>query len=84
VGLAILLAGVSSNVPPVGVLGFVVMLGAVFLVISGLRHGAPTKASKEAPAPAASAAPKKQGKSGFMSKFEQRWQDRNRRDGRDA
>lgn len=84
VGLAILLGGVSSNLAPVGVLGFVVMLAAVFLLISGLRHGAPAKSAKDGTAAAPVAAPKKQTKSGFMAKFEQRWQDRNRRDGRDA
>ncbi len=84
IGLGILLVGVSSKLTPVGVLGFIVMLAAVFLLISGIRHGASAKTSKDAPAPAASAAPKKQGKSGFMAKFEQRWQDRNRRDGRDV
>ena len=84
VGLAILLGGVSSNLIPVGVLGFVVMLAAVFLLISGIRHGAPAKAGKDAPAAAPTVSPKKQTKSGFMAKFEQRWQDRNRRDGRDV
>ena len=84
VGLAILLGGVSSNLIPVGVLGFIVMLAAVFLLISGVRHGGPAKSSKDATAAAPAASPKKQTKSGFMAKFEQRWQDRNRRDGRDV
>ena len=34
-------------------------------------------------APTPKAKPAK-GQSGFMAKFEQRWQDRNRRDGRDS
>lgn len=83
-GLAILLVGVSSNLVPVGLLGFIVMLAAVFLLISGIRHGGPAKAAKEGATGSPAASPKQQGKSGFMAKFEQRWQDRNRRDGRDV
>jgi hypothetical protein len=86
VGLAILLAGVSTNLVPLGVLGFIVMLGAVFLVISGVRHGGPAKQGQTGTAaPMPKSDPKQSGgKSGFMAKFEQRWQDRNRRDGRDV
>ncbi|MCB0897869.1 MAG: DUF3040 domain-containing protein [Actinobacteria bacterium] len=86
VGMGLLLAGVSASLPPLGVFGFIVMLGAVFLVVSGVRHGgAPKKqaASDETPAAAHKAKPAK-GQSGFMARFEQRWQDRNRRDGRDT
>ncbi len=84
VGMGLLLAGVSSSFPPLGVFGFIVMLAAVFLVVSGLRHG--SKAGDRADsAPAATARPKQvKGQSGFMARFEQRWQDRNRRDGRDS
>ena len=35
VGLAVLLAGVSTNIVPLGVFGFIVMLGSVFLIVSG-------------------------------------------------
>lgn len=86
IGVAILLVGVSANFVPIGVLGFVVMLASVFLVISGVRHGAPAKAADGSAAPKAAptSSPKQSGKSGFMAKFEQRWQDRNRRDGRDV
>ena len=86
VGMGLLLAGVSYSSPPLGVLGFIVMLAAVFLVISGVRHGAaaPTAAAATAPASTASKAKPAKGQSGFMAKFEQRWQDRNRRDGRDG
>lgn len=80
-GMGILLAGVSTNIAPLGVFGFLVMLAAAFLVVSGLRH-APRQADAEAPNPAAQ--PKAQKQSGFMNRFEQRWQDRNRRDGRDS
>lgn len=84
IGMAILLAGVSANLTPLGVVGFVVMLGSVFLVVSGLRHGA-KKQTPETAVPTAGPRPKQSnGKSGFMAKFEQRWQDRNRRDGRES
>lgn len=81
-GMAVLLAGVSTNLVPLGVLGFIVMLAAVFLIVAGVRHGAPT-AKTDTPANPTSV-PKQSSKGGFMAKFEQRWQDRNRRDGRDA
>jgi hypothetical protein len=86
VGMGLLLAGVSASLPPLGVFGFIVMLGAVFLVISGLRHGAAPKqaASVDGVVPPAQKAKPAKGESGFMARFEQRWQDRNRRDGRDT
>ena len=83
-GMALLLAGVSTNLVPVGLLGFLVMLGAVFLIVSGVRHTAPAAQQAGAETPTPAAAPKKAGKGGFMAKFEQRWQERNRRDGRDT
>jgi hypothetical protein len=85
VGMGLLLASVSANFVPLGVFAFIVMLGSVFLVVSGLRAG-PEKKANVAPGTESpkGAAPKKapKGQSGFMSRFEQRWQDRNRRDGR--
>jgi hypothetical protein len=87
-GMGILLAGVSASTPPLGVLGFIVMLAAVFLVVSGLRHGPAKKTNSGGPDSASmppSSTPKQsKGQSGFMSRFEQRWQDRNRRDGRET
>lgn len=79
-GMGLLLAGVSTNVV-VGVLGFIVMLGSVFLVVSGLRATPQRAGNGTAPAKAATKKTPK-GQSGFMSRFEQRWQDRHRRDGR--
>lgn len=86
VGMGLLLAGVSASLPPLGVFGFIVMLGAVFLVISGLRHGGASKqaAPVDGVVPPAQKTKPPKGQSGFMAKFEQRWQDRNRRDGRDT
>ncbi len=84
IGMGLLLAGVSASLPPLGVFGFIVMLGAVFLIVAGLRHGAsPKKAASDEGVPPVQKAKPAKGQSGFMSKFEQRWQDRNRRDGRD-
>lgn len=86
-GMGLLLAGVSASLTPLGVVGFIVMLASVFLVVSGLRHGPAKKADADgtaAPGPTAGPSPKPaKGQSGFMSRFEQRWQERNRRDGRD-
>jgi len=84
VGMGLLLAGVSASLPPLGVLGFIVMLAAVFLVISGVRHGSAAPKEGAAPAPTAAKAKPAKGQSGLMAKFEQRWQDRNRRDGREG
>jgi hypothetical protein len=86
IGMALLLAGVSASLPPLGVLGFIVMLASVFLIVSGLRHGsAPKSAAAGAQGPTVTPKQKPaKGQSGFMAKFEQRWQDRNRRDGRDG
>lgn len=83
IGMALLLAGVSASLPPLGVFGFLVMLAAVFLVVSGLRHGSrhPDKSEAKAATPRAK---QPKGQSGLMAKFEQRWQDRNRRDGRES
>ena len=86
-GMGLLIAGVSTSLPPLGVFGFIVMLAAVFLVVSGLRRGPAKKATDDSQTPPAtdSATPKPaKGQSGFMARFEQRWQDRNRRDGRDS
>ena len=86
--MGLLLAGVSASLTPLGLVGFIVMLASVFLVVSGLRHGPAKKAETEgpsAPGPSSASSPKPaKGQSGFMSRFEQRWQERNRRDGRES
>ncbi len=84
-GLGLMLWGVSASLAPLGVLGFLVMLAAVFLVIAGMRSG-PKGAAAETGGPATKAPQAKpaKGQSGFMARFEQRWQDRNRRDERDS
>ena len=84
----LLLAGVSGPAfTPLGLVGFIVMLASVFLVVSAW-HGPAKKAETEgpsAPGPSSASSPKPaKGQSGFMSRFEQRWQERNRRDGRES
>jgi hypothetical protein len=87
-GMGLLIAGVSTSLPPLGVFGFIVMLAAVFLIVSGLRHGPAKQATDDPQNPPASGSsapkPAKGQSSGLMARFEQRWQDRNRRDGRDS
>lgn len=83
VGMAVLIAGVSANLPPLGIVGFLLMLAAVVMVVTGMRRPAASKtAPASTPGPAASKSRDKQ--SGFMNRFEQRWQERNRRDGRES
>ena len=85
VGLAVLLAGVSTNIVPLGVFGFIVMLASVFLIVAGIRHGAPTaKPAEASAAPTSASAPKQSSKGGFMARFEHRWQERKGRDGRES
>lgn len=72
VGMALLVAGVASAWP-LGVAGFLVMLGGGWLASTGWQGGAP-----------AQAAPKQSGdkspqRSGFMTRIEERWE--RRRDG---
>ena len=69
VGIGVLIAGISSQLIVVGVLGFIVMFGGVYLALS--RRGG-VKASKSAGK--AAAAPK----SGFMSDLESKWEQRKR------
>ncbi len=86
-GMGLLIAGVSTSLPPLGVFGFIVMLAAVFLIVSGLRHGPAKQTTDDSQAPPAAGSPTQKpakGQSGLMARFEQRWQDRNRRDGRDS
>ena len=87
-GMGVAAGRVSASLTPLGLVGFIVMLASVFLVVSGLRHGPAKKAETEgpsAPGPSSASSPKPaKGQSGFMSRFEQRWQERNRRDGRES
>ncbi|MDH4160274.1 MAG: DUF3040 domain-containing protein [Actinomycetota bacterium] len=84
-GVGLLIGGVSSQAWPLGVVGFLVMLGAAWVASSGwqtkgVAQAEPTAAPTAQPG-AAPSRPAKAPRSGFMRRIEQRW-DR-RRDGRD-
>jgi len=75
-GMAVLVAGVAAPFWPLGVLGFVVMLGGGWLVISGWQ----SRPSSTGRTPSGGgSAPKAKARPGFMNRIEDRW-DR-RRDG---
>ena len=74
-GMGLLVAGVAAPLWPVGVAGFVVMLGGAWLVTSGWQtRAAPTSEPTSSPK-----ATSTKGRPGFMSRIEDRWE--RRRDG---
>lgn len=82
-GLAILLAGVATSVPLIGVVGFLAMVAGAFVTYNGFTA---KKAETESEAgsdvsPQSAARPAAAGDSGFMDRLEERW--RKRRDERD-
>lgn len=80
VGLGLLVAGVATQLVVVGVLGFLAMLGGIWLVVAALRGGAPAaqavpSAGGGAPKPARSS--RKSRRSGSMAeRMEERWRRR--------
>jgi hypothetical protein len=79
VGVSLLLAGAATNLIPLGVAGFLVMLGGTFLVIRTLRAAPEPAAGTAAPGkPAPQAAPPK---SGFMDRMDERFRKRREGDG---
>jgi UPF0716 family protein affecting phage T7 exclusion len=77
-GLAILLAGVATSLPLVGVLGFLATVAGAFVAYNAFSAKAATENGATAPQapPKASA-----GNSALMDRLEERW--RKRRDDRD-
>jgi hypothetical protein len=69
VGLGVLIYGVSSQLIIIGVLGFIVMFGGVYLALS--RKGG----TKKTGVPGTTKNPQK---SGFMSDLESKWEQRKR------
>lgn len=69
VGIGVLIAGVSSQLIIVGVLGFIVMFGGVYLALS--RKGGSTAVKSAEGTKSAQ-------KSGFMSDLESKWEQRKR------
>lgn len=73
-GLGLVLAGVASSIPAIGVVGFAVMLGGAIAVYSAFRMPAPTAEARSASAPTGRPAPKSA--NGFMDRMEDRWRKR--------
>ncbi|MEE1620298.1 DUF3040 domain-containing protein [Zafaria sp. J156] len=69
VGIVVLILGVSSQWIPVGVVGFALMCGGVYIAVSRNALGGGSKAPKNAGA-----------KSSFMADLESRWDARRRDD----
>jgi hypothetical protein len=75
-GIGVLVAGSATSIVPVGVLGFVLMLGGTFAVVRSMRQPG------EEAAAAAPASPSAAPQSGFMDRMDERF--RRRRDGDDT
>ncbi len=78
-GLVLLLTGVIIPAPPVGVVGFVVMLLAALVVVSAYRRGAPSADASQRgrqARPTGKAASRPAKRSSFMERFEERWRKR--------
>ena len=67
-GMGLLVAGVAAPFWPIGVLGFVVMLGGGWLASTGWQSRTESKK-----ATSKSAAPKTRSRPGFMDRIEERW-----------
>jgi hypothetical protein len=75
-GIGLLFAGVSIPRTWLGVVGFVVMLGAVYVFVTAGRNGFGGSSERSRP----SAAPKPSGS--FVNRLEERWQRRQQGDDR--
>jgi len=78
-GMLLLLTGVIIPAPPVGAVGFVVMLLAALVIISAYRRGGPSsdasRTSRQGrPSKPTAVRPAK--RSSFMERFEERWRKR--------
>jgi hypothetical protein len=67
-GIASLLAGVITALPPLGILGFVFMVTGLSVVLSGATASGLAKATKQ---------PTQKNKTSFMQGLEERWDRRN-------
>ncbi|MFF1573034.1 DUF3040 domain-containing protein [Leifsonia sp. NPDC058292] len=75
VGVGVLIAGVTFQIPVVGILGFVVMFGGVLIAIAPGKRSIGAGPSAANPA-AGSAKPTKASQEGFMNKLNDRWDKR--------
>lgn len=69
VGIGVLIAGISSQLIIVGVLGFIVMFGGVYLALSRKIGSGAIRSPEGVKSPQ---------KSGFMSDLENKWEQRKR------
>ena len=76
IGIAALLGGAVAQVWPVGVVGFLIMLGAAWLGVSAGRRIPGEGEIGAFPAPAGGPKGKKKSNSGFMSRAEDSWKKR--------
>jgi len=76
-GIAALIVGVALQLPPVGVIGFIVMFAGVLVAITPSRSTAPLR-STSAGSTSSSSKPRKSG--GFMDAINDRWERRQDRD----
>lgn len=79
-GLGLLVTGVAVKIAPLGIVGFIAMLGGVVLAFSGARteNAEESGATGQATKKATNRTPKSDG-GGFMGRMEDRW--RHRREG---
>jgi hypothetical protein len=82
-GVALLIGGVATEIWPLGVVGFLVMLGSAWLAISGWQGRATVAGSADRPAPGgAPGKPAKAPRTSFMRRIEERWDRRRDERGR--
>jgi hypothetical protein len=78
-GVGLLVAGAATAIIPLGVVGFLAMLGGTFVVIQTLR--AEPEAATASPASSGKKAKAQAPKSGFMDKMDERFRKRREGDG---
>jgi len=86
IGIVLLMAGVVTQVIPVSILGFVIMLAAALFAVSSWRRmpgpGETAAAGVVGGASAAPRSPKPKQKTRLMDRVEERWRRRREQDGR--
>lgn len=75
-GLAILLAGVATSLPLVGVLGFLATVAGAFVAYNAFTAKSDESSGASAEGAAPQAAPRKASSEGFMDRLEDRWRRR--------
>jgi hypothetical protein len=83
IGIGMLLAGVATQIVPIGVAGFLAMLGGIWLAVLGLRHGPqagqPAQAAPggpKAPRSGRPSRPKQRRGESLSERMEERWRRR--------